>query len=401
MPFLLEALDDNTPTKLRIKLGGVLTWMHFATELSGNPANEVEQAALAALPEPEPAQLSEGGHHTLTLGDVCYVIIGQIVNRPYEAVRYQPTGGVVINSPTRNPTIARVVRAAWTSGDSAKHLLQSLLVDYSTRGVRRGRGLDGWGYGSHFQVGAAMRLLYYFPREAAPLVARRLQSLKVNVGPSAEAWQNRELANGTRTVDFIRAVSWCKHPKVRSALVGIFKRSREVDIAVAALPAVPGDDEATARRQLECLLDRQPPGEDRAFGPGFHLLRALGQRGGAEARKAFVEYLRVPTIERRRTMARVLRETRTEWAVDLLSPYLTDKRTFGWTYAPGLEIRVCDEVAETLSRVVKDISFQKKGTHADLDRQISLLVARLKEKAQAAPSGPNSVGKAPDGIERS
>jgi hypothetical protein len=35
--------------------------------------------------------------HVVTVGDLCFVALGQIVNRSSAAVRHQPTGGLVIS----------------------------------------------------------------------------------------------------------------------------------------------------------------------------------------------------------------------------------------------------------------------------------------------------------------
>ena len=83
-------------------------------------------------------------------------------------------------------------------------------------------------------------------------------------------------------------------------------------------------------------------------------------------------------------MAHVLRKTRSEWAVELLSPALTDKREFGWSYPavsgqnePRRPIRVCDEAAETISLNRRDLPFKLEGEHENLDRQIALMRARI------------------------
>ena len=39
-----------------------------------------------------------------------------ITNRPYNAVRYQPTACIVLNSPTTSPVIAKALRAMWGQG---------------------------------------------------------------------------------------------------------------------------------------------------------------------------------------------------------------------------------------------------------------------------------------------
>ena len=84
-------------------------------------------------------------------------------------------------------------------------------------------------------------------------------------------------------------------------------------------------------------------------------------------------------------MAQVLRTTRKEWAVELLSPALADKREFGWNYAlipgqnePRRNIRVCDEAAETISLSRPDLPFKMEGEHENLDRQIAAMLAHIK-----------------------
>jgi hypothetical protein len=40
--------------------------------------------------------------YTVKVGDVCFALIGQIVGRQLLPIRYQPTGGMIINSPVEN-----------------------------------------------------------------------------------------------------------------------------------------------------------------------------------------------------------------------------------------------------------------------------------------------------------
>jgi hypothetical protein len=172
--------------------------------------------------------------HTVTVGDVCFVAVGQIVGRPYQAVRYIPSGNVVVNSPTATPVLRDLVRAAWAGDDPAKVLLDSLLTDYVTEGIFNGSSLDGWSEGSDYQVEAVVRLLYYFPDEAAPLIAARLRSMDVAARPGKrDGWMLRDVKNGAYTLDFIKAVAWCKAAPVREALAEIAKKTDEPAIKVA------------------------------------------------------------------------------------------------------------------------------------------------------------------------
>src|SRR5262249_9134859 len=149
--------------------------------------------------------------YPLKVGDVCFVAIGQIVGRPYRAVRYQPTAIININSPVESKELRERVRALWSSNDPVQKVLDSLLLDYMTEGIPDGESLHGWSEATEFQTQAAMRLLYYFPKETAPLIAARLRSFDVqNVGDSE--WMKRDTKNGVSTTKFIEAVSWCTAP---------------------------------------------------------------------------------------------------------------------------------------------------------------------------------------------
>jgi hypothetical protein len=88
------------------------------------------------------------------------------------------------------------------------------------------------GQGSDRQVQAALRLLNYFPKEAAPLIATRLRALDVK-GPEDNAWK-RDVKNGIRTIDFINAVSWCQSADIQDALSDIAKRTDVKEIKEAA-----------------------------------------------------------------------------------------------------------------------------------------------------------------------
>jgi hypothetical protein len=132
------------------------------------------------------------------------------------------------------------------------------------------------------------------------------------------------------------------------------------------------------------MIDQLPADEPGPYGQGYKLLIALGQRLGSAVKPTFVRYLENASLQRWRSMAQVLRKTRSEWAVELLSPALTDKRAFGWTYAlvarqnePRRPIRVCDEAAETISLSRPDLPFKMEGEHENLDAQIAVMRTRI------------------------
>ena len=51
LPYLLAALDDKTPTKLSFTRQGIISFMHFAAEMRGNPLNNKEQEVIPPPPD--------------------------------------------------------------------------------------------------------------------------------------------------------------------------------------------------------------------------------------------------------------------------------------------------------------------------------------------------------------
>jgi hypothetical protein len=383
LPLLLDAIDDKTPTKLTITHDGRLGAMWYVGELDLNPVNPAEAAtykerAAAA----RRTSLFEGREltdsHTVTVGDACFVAIGQITGRRYRAVRYQPSANIVINSPTHDPRLRAAVRAAWASKDPVRKLFDSLLADYATEGIFNGTSLDGWSFGSEFQCGAALRLLYYFPKESAPLVAGRLDKLGVGRGE----YIPRAVANRVRSEQFVNAVAWCREPAVRASVAGVFKRADDFSSLMAALPGV--EDTTLIRGRLEPLVDQLPPADDAV---GSLLLRALAERTPDTAEAVFRKYLRTPHLERHRAACWALSGVTVPWDAAILGPLLDDKRETDDTYAanpggsgPKLRIRICDEAATTLADNYTDLKFTLAGEHADLDRQIAVMRQQLNRK---------------------
>ena len=183
LPVLLEALDDRRPTSLVIGDGDWPLVLYRTSEAPIHRASPLERAVKARHPslftlwdppagslDPEWLEDAEVERHTVTVGDLAFVALGQITNRAYHAARYQPSGLAVVNSPTSQPELAAFLRDLWRGRDRAADLFQSLLVDLYTRG----EGSEG------LQAGAVLRLLFYFPDQAGPIVAERLANLEVS-----------------------------------------------------------------------------------------------------------------------------------------------------------------------------------------------------------------------------
>jgi hypothetical protein len=406
LPFLLNALDDKTPTELKFENRcGAGPGMWLDNELWGNPLNELEMKTLGPHKSVMKRIIEhmKGGKdiksYTVKVGDVCLVAIGQIVGRGYQVVGNEPTNSMIINSPTEDSRLREQLRKIWASDDSTRTLMNSLLLDYATEGVSEGSSLDSWYFGSKLQIEAATRLLYYYPKETATLIAGRLRELDVKkvrglgVGSHAtesenNAWTRREVANAANTHEFVKAVSWCPEPEVREAIRAIFTRTGDVDVLLAALPSVDDRDRKLIAARLETYLDALPAQEEGVSGDGGHLVAALAERLGEDAAPAIARYLKNASAQRCHSAAAALQMTEGNWCVPILTGLLADKRPVGgYLYAirhsdqdNRLPIRVCDVAAEALHAHRPELEFTLEGEYKDLDTQIEVIRGKMAGK---------------------
>lgn len=146
LPQLIGHLDDKRPTKLTID-GDSFMFRYFSDEY--HPKNRPTKEPPRPIEKPQRA--FDGGY-TVKVGDVCYALVGQIVNRLLAAVRYQPTGGLIINSPIESPALIERVRSDWGKLDVAAHKA-SLIADVQSDD-------HVWAFGP-----ALVRLRFYYPED--------------------------------------------------------------------------------------------------------------------------------------------------------------------------------------------------------------------------------------------
>ncbi|MCD4823453.1 MAG: hypothetical protein K8S55_02515 [Phycisphaerae bacterium] len=155
VPLLLKNLDDSRKTKVPPLKGKM--WISFADEYDFNQRTRKE------VPEGVNKDMLGmfGKEHTITVGDLCFVALGQILNRSFNATRYQPTGGLIVNSPTYSKRLCSVVRKDWQDLTEQKHrklLAQDFLTpDHEDR-----------------RIGAYRRLAFYYPDDVESLVLKQL-----------------------------------------------------------------------------------------------------------------------------------------------------------------------------------------------------------------------------------
>jgi hypothetical protein len=169
LPELIRHLDDKRPTRFEVgnkpsqdNADFLFMFMAFSDEYDPRPPHWFREGELTEESKnpPPPGVRSFEGTYTVKVADVCYVLIGQIVNRRLLAVRYQPTGGLIVNSPIEVPVLAEKVRSGWGNVD-AEGLKASLLEDIHATNQPKGMGRAQ--YTNRFVDPALARLRFYFP----------------------------------------------------------------------------------------------------------------------------------------------------------------------------------------------------------------------------------------------
>jgi hypothetical protein len=108
LPALIAHLGDARPTKFSVGGGDFYMFRLFQDEYDPRTHTPLQQCA----PDCTSGRDFQGSY-TVRVADICFALIGQIVGRRLDAVRYQPTQGLVVNSPLETPDLADRVRRDW------------------------------------------------------------------------------------------------------------------------------------------------------------------------------------------------------------------------------------------------------------------------------------------------
>jgi hypothetical protein len=243
LPYLLGSLDDQTPTDIVIPAvetqGAIAGGMAFDEILHGNPANPTERFTLnlnrfpysaSIRPKNSLAVAPEMESYRIKIGDVCLIVIGQIVGREYECLTspHVKSLGVLVCSPVHRKTIRNRIRKIWESKHPRQKLLESLVMDFSTRGLLQMDSLDYWDIGNDFQIESTKRLLYYYPDIAVPLIVKRINNLQVS-----DDFFDDCVRNGLRPDVFVDAIAWSTNGEIKAALSDLAPKAKENDLVHA------------------------------------------------------------------------------------------------------------------------------------------------------------------------
>ena len=132
VPHLVRHLGDKRKTKLPFGPATFSGGDCYQCEYDWNPRTARE-------PPREVVRVGEGDfskigeyelpeEFTVTVGDLCFVALGEIVNRKFNAVRYQPSGLVVVNSTAYSPKLRAAATREWGTLTPEGHR-KSLIAD--------------------------------------------------------------------------------------------------------------------------------------------------------------------------------------------------------------------------------------------------------------------------------
>jgi len=157
VPQLLKHLDDERKTAIPLVSG--MMWMEFDNRLDSN-ARTRKGPALPNGDRDRPDGFPKG--YQLTVGDLCFVALGQIVNRYYSASRYQPTAGLIVTSPTHSRRLCEALRREFGGLTEQSH--RKLLREDFRKPDHDDR-----------RLGAYRRLAFYYPDEVEGLILKQLE----------------------------------------------------------------------------------------------------------------------------------------------------------------------------------------------------------------------------------
>jgi ankyrin repeat protein len=194
VPELLKRLGDKRTTKITVTRG--LFGSFFVVD-----------------PDDEQKLDGSSDSHTVTVGDLCYVALGQIVNQPYAAVSHMPGRSVWIKSPTRSSTLRKALLEKWSGFNAEKH--KAILLN----DLAQQRSLPN-------RIEAAKRLSYYYPETLEPVVLKLLAQSKI--GP-------RDLA------DLLwKGLSYDESEKIDKACRELLRATKDDDLALGCMRRLVG-----------------------------------------------------------------------------------------------------------------------------------------------------------------
>lgn len=371
LPDLLKGMNDQRATKTEVtdeyaKSLGPSAYVDFRR---GDRRDEAAIRA-AGLPRSNPGPDFDEAieDYTLTVGDVCFSLIGMITNRSYYLVVDE--FDAQLNSPTRSEKIGKAVTAKWGAHPGTLDLYIQLKNDLEQGEPR-------------YSNAAARRLLYYFPRQCENLIIAHLGKLNFE----HEAGRD-DLA------EFIKAIVWSPNERIASTLRRFLVTATDAGQIAAASSVYGKSSDPRGYQQLLQLADRLKLRRDPAYVDASRVILGLNLLSFPNEKDQTVTHFLKGAGAYANTSALLVCEGVVDAPIEPLAPLLKIKsKSTGDKYlvkGEGAEkwpenddylpYRICDRAYETISRLLGDKETHATGLHEEMDLKIEKLGKRLDGK---------------------
>lgn len=241
LPVLLDHLTDARPTKLVYAVprpvAGHQARLAFGDEYDPRVRGTVNTPSGVNTGGRMP--LDDQGAYTFRIGELCYAILGQIVNRDLRAVRCGGEDVVIfsgmrssnpgdwfktINSPIIRPALAAAARADW-GGITAQGHVDSLRADF-LQPVPEPAKLSPLRARASAE-GALLRTLYYYPSAGLELAEARLclRLIEPMVGSTGRSAPDENTADLWEQARFVPTLAPFHADRLQVALLDLFRRA--------------------------------------------------------------------------------------------------------------------------------------------------------------------------------
>ncbi|MEP6755597.1 MAG: hypothetical protein ABJA67_08865 [Chthonomonadales bacterium] len=400
LPILLKHLDDPTKTNLQFDwteapLGGlpIDSYLPFTAYDLANIQNTKWKWSGSSYHK----DIANVRLYDVTVGDICFFLVGQIVNR-----RFTPPShfGRNISSPTSDPELAARTREIWSSPNPDDRLRKSLLNDFQSIKMDYD---DTFEQRSREAANAASLLTYYYPGQYSKQIAWVFDGTNALGGLS-----NPEYAQTNFLIDLLNAVRESNDPIILSAIQRLGRRAIEKRVMFACYMCFPHPETDRLEKFLLTSLRKRPtaikddPREDgsNVIYDEFRCLFLLRRSGTSRAKALFTQYLKSSAgqVSRMSNYIRALQEGDGQWDMDLLTPLLHNTMlsteqasTYLFPFDSGkATLRICDLAACMIALHRPYADYQPIQTMAQLE-QVRLRLIRESKKQPAVKEVPRKV----------
>lgn len=376
LPLLLNHLDDYRLTKTiftgdTIKTPGISAFLDYRP----NDPTDLEAIERAGLPRKNPGPDFDQtvDRYVLTVGDMCFALIGMITNRSYYPMIEE--FGAQLNSPLHSPQLIDAVRHRWNGKPDRLSLYQHLKADLEHGEPR-------------FAIPAATRLLYFFPDHSHQLVLSYFRRLLKD--PQYE---------DSHLDQFLQDTSWSRHPEIQGAMRRFLRSSSNPDHIFSAAWTYKGSTDPRARRELLLLANRTKSRRDPRYWLTTQTLLSLTlETFPQQKEETLASFLQNAGSYACWAACKVCEEV-DDPPITTLATLLTNRSPItGARYlieGPGsvewpedndhLPYRISDQAYETITRLLGDEKSHARGTHDEMDQKIEQLITRLKQPSVRWP----------------